>query len=97
MAAPLARQPVDQVDCGFFDDQMTTVRTLAAAQLANQTRAARATTTRRPRRRKVWDLIVFGHELPMLRLHMRTLQGVVAGFLVTESTTCFQQAKTKPA
>ena len=33
----------------------------------------------------------------MLLLHMRTLEMVVDGFLVTESTSCFQTAKEKPA
>ena len=47
-------------------------------------------TGRVPRRRQIWDAIVFGFELPMLQLHMRTLFSSVAGFLVTESDSCFQ-------
>ena len=43
------------------------------------------------------QLIVFGHELAMLLLHMRSLHAAVDGFLVTESTTCFQTRRSKPA
>ena len=46
--------------------------------------------------RSVWDLIVFGFELEMLKLHMRVLHPVVAGFLVTEASIRFQTAKSKP-
>jgi hypothetical protein len=47
--------------------------------------------------RKIWDCILFGFEMPLLLLHMQTLEAVVDGFLVTESTTCFQTSKAKPA
>ena len=50
---------------------------------------ALATATTRPVRvRRVWAAIVFGFELPMLRLHMETLFSSVAGFLVTEADRC---------
>jgi hypothetical protein len=65
----------------------------ARAAFVRQTELARQSATRR----RVWDCIVFGFELPMLLLHMRTLEAVVDGFLVTESTTCFQTAMEKPS
>ena len=48
------------------------------------------------RRRKVWDLIPFGYELDMLWLHVRTLDSVVDGFLVTEATTSHMYDERKP-
>ena len=48
-----------------------------------------------PRPRRVWDAIVFGFELPMLRLHMDTLFSSVAGFLVIEADGCFQTKQDK--
>ena len=67
--------------------------------------AFRAVDLHRPRTpRRVWSLIVFGFEIPMLVLHMRILQPVVAGFLVSEGTTTYHtvnrghhEAKDKPA
>lgn len=47
--------------------------------------------------RKIWDCILFGFEFPLLLLHMHTLEHVIDGFLVTESTACFQTAKSKQA
>ena len=61
-----------------------------------QAQVHEARTLPRPSRR-VWDLIVFGFEMDMLRLHMRVLESIVAGFLVTESTRCFQTRKEKRA
>jgi hypothetical protein len=65
------------------------------ARFFNQTIRASASPPAQPRR--VWDAIVFGFELPMLRLHMKTLDALVDGFLVTESTICFQTRKRKEA
>lgn len=47
-------------------------------------------------RRRVWNCIPFGYELPMLLLHMRTVQSVVDSFLITESTTTHTTTSTKP-
>jgi hypothetical protein len=46
--------------------------------------------------RRVWDLIAFGFEVDMLTLHMRVLQDVVAGFIITESDVAFQTQHSKP-
>ena len=56
-----------------------------------------AAPTRKNQRRRVWDLVTFGHDLQMLEFHMRQLESAVDGFLVSESTVCFQMRKTKPA
>ena len=99
-AAAMAMASPGLDDCRYFDQLLSWRKEhpKSLALLANQTRHERATAAQHgPRKRKVWDLIVFGHELAMLRLHMQQLKHVVAGFLVTESTTCFQQSKTKPA
>ena len=47
-------------------------------------------------RRKVWDLIPLGYEVDMLWLHLRTLEPVVDGFLVTEATTTHTGDEPKP-
>ena len=39
---------------------------------------------------RVWAMITFGFELPMLLLHMQTLEGAVEGFIVSESLHSFQ-------
>jgi hypothetical protein len=65
-----------------------------AAHFVNQ---STITGAERPIRRRVWDMIVFGFELDMLRLHMLTLDASVDGFLVSEATVCFQTRTTKPA
>ena len=39
---------------------------------------------------RVWAMITFGFELPMLLLHLHTLEHAVQGFLVSESLHSFQ-------
>ena len=68
--------------------------TEAAKAFANMTALA---AVQRPILRRVWNMVVFGFEMDMLRLHMQTLDGAVDGFLVTESTLCFQTRKEKQA
>lgn len=65
----------------------------AAAAFRNATRRADETAHVQ---RRVWDLIPFGFELDMLLLHMRTLEQVVDGFLVTEATTTHIGDEPKP-
>ena len=47
--------------------------------------------------RRIWSLIVFGFELNMLKLHMKTIDPYVHEFIVAESTLRFQTNKRKPA
>ena len=83
-------------NCSAFDSLLSLPKTpTGAAKYASELRLARD--ENRKIKRKVYDCILFGFEMDMLRLHMRTLEHVVDGFLVTESTTCFQTAKSKPA
>ena len=49
----------------------------------------RPPTTKVERQRRVWAMMVFAYELPMLTLHMRIVQHEVHGFLVSESTTTY--------
>ena len=46
--------------------------------------------------RRVWDLIPLGYEVDMLWLHLKTLEPVVDGFLVTEATTTHTGDEPKP-
>jgi len=62
------------------------------ASIRNVSAVAAETTSR-----GIWDLVVFGFEIEMLRLHMHTLHPVVAGFLVSESSVRFQTMLSKPA
>ena len=62
----------------------------------NATRNADAVAASGGMRRKVWDLIPLGYEVDMLWLHLRTLEPVVDGFLVTEATTTHTGDEPKP-
>ena len=53
-------------------------------------------TQRKTTDRRVWDCIPLGYEIDMLWLHMRTLQHVVDGFIVTESDTAHTTTRKKP-
>ena len=53
-------------------------------------------TQRKTSDRRVWDCIPLGYEIDMLWLHMRTLQHVVDGFIVTESDTTHTTTRKKP-
>jgi hypothetical protein len=78
----------------FFADRLRQPRTESHNQTYHLALASAATRSA-PRTRRIWDAIVFGFELPMLRLHMRTLFSSVAGFLVTEADGCFQTRQSK--
>ena len=43
-----------------------------------------------PAGRRIFELITFGFELEMLKLHMRIMQPEVAGFLEVEATSTYQ-------
>ena len=60
-----------------------------AAQVANSSASSRLASTRR-----AWSLITVGFEMTMLRLHMRSMQHVVAGFLVVEATSTYNAVNT---
>ena len=78
--------------CAAFD---ALVKPPAAAGARKAYERDRSLARAAPMRRRIFDLILFGHEMDMLRLHMRTLEQVVDAFLVAEASTCFQTATKK--
>ena len=73
------------------------IRPTIAHKAENFSAALHTAALHPPKKRVVWDAIVFGFEMPMLRLHMSTLFASVGGFFVLESTSCFQTRTPKPA
>lgn len=90
-AVPMARS----ASCQRFMDQNINQPRYAPRKARYLQAMAQAAQRPKPTKRKVWDGIVFGFELPMLQLHMQTLFSTVAGFLVTEADSCFQTRKSK--
>lgn len=80
--------------CSAFDSLLVQpTSSTGKSVFARETQLARQSTFQR----RVFDCILFGFELDLLQLHMRTLDSVVDSFLVTESTMCFQTATSKRA
>lgn len=88
--------PARSAECAsFFANHFE--RPVIRSKADNFTAALHSAALHPPKKRVVWDAIVFGFEMPMLRLHMATLFASVGGFFVIEATSCFQTRTPKPA